>query len=37
VFLDDGQTLELEGAEAELVWAKFIPAPSQTPSPDLPR
>jgi hypothetical protein len=37
VFLDDGQSLELEGADAEHVWVRFIPAPSQTPSPDLPR
>jgi hypothetical protein len=34
VFLDDGQALELEGTDAEVVWAKFTPAASQTPNPD---
>jgi len=37
VFLDDGQPFQLEGADAELVWARFIAAPSQTPNPDLAR
>jgi hypothetical protein len=34
VFLNDGQTLELEGTDAEAVWAKFTPPASATPNPD---
>jgi hypothetical protein len=37
VFLHDGQTLQLEGADADAVWAKFIPVAAPTPSPDLTR
>jgi hypothetical protein len=37
VFLIDGQTLELEGTDADAVWAVFTPAASQTTNPDLPR